>query len=107
MVQKQKPDVPKETWVMAQDIYLLALTDPDIDGSSEASVIQYSTDKAKELCLNEDIIKRCVEYMHPFQPSMQQANMLIDQWIDELYSEDNPPVEELGYSPEPPREGME
>jgi len=107
MRQRTRPDVPAETWAMSQDIYVLALTDPAVDSSDAESVIQYCTDKARELCLNEEVTRACVEYMHPFSPAMQQAQMLIDRWIDELYDEENPPIEELGYNTAPNTEEME
>ena len=107
MRQRTRPDVPAETWAMSQDIYVLALTDPAVDSSDAESVIQYCTDKAQELCLNEEVTRACVEYMHPFSPAMQQAQMLIDRWIDELYDEENPPIEELGYGTAPNTEEME
>jgi len=107
MRQSTRPDVPAETWAMSQDIYVLALTDPAVDSSDAESVIQYCTDKARELCLNEEVTRACVEYMHPFSPAMQQAQMLIDRWIDELYDEENPPIEELGYGTAPNPEEME
>ena len=107
MRQRTRPDVPAETWAMSQDIYVLALTDPAVDSSDAESVIQYCTDKARELCLNEEVTRACVEYMHPFSPAMQQAQMLIDRWIDELYDENNPPIEELGYGTAPNAEEME
>jgi len=66
---------------MSQDIYVLALTDPNVDSSDKDAVIQYCSDKAEELCLNEAVTRACVEYMHPFSPAMQQAQMLIDRWI--------------------------
>jgi len=107
MTRPSRPDVPAETWAMSQDIYVLALTDPNIDSSDKDAVVRYCSDKAEELCLNKSVIRACVEYMHPFSPAMQQAQMLIDRWIDELYDEENLPIEEMGYAPEPSPEEME
>lgn len=97
----KQPDVPAETWAMSQEIYVLALTDPSVDSSNADSVIQYCTEKAQELCLNEEVIRACIEYMHPFSPAMQQAQINIDRWIDELYDKENPPIEELEYDTTP------
>jgi len=95
MRQPRKPNASSKQWVRAQDIYVLALTDPSVDSSDEEAIVEYVTEKCDELWLDASMIIDCVRFMHPFDPALQQSQRLIDRWIDELYEDENPPIEEL------------